>query len=638
MSTTMPCPNLESLRSFLLGTLPTDQAASVQVHIPACAACSAKLDGVHVEDSLVREAGVPPAEPALAQEAAQAAQEMMPRLKALPQGVARDLATTVDSPQLDPGVSTVDDLPLAPALSPDEIGRLGPYRILAEIGRGGMGVVFKAEDAALRPVALKVMNSDRAIESEARQRFKNEAQAAAKLTHDHIVPIYHVGEEQNVPFFVMPLLEGESLGARLRRAGRLPLAEALRIGWETAEGLAAAHRVGIIHRDIKPDNLFLEAGSDRVKILDFGLARQTDRRPELTQPGDFLGTPAYASPEQVRGDTPVDSSSDLFSLGCVLYAMATGERPFQGQTRDQVRQAVLQDSPRPPRDLNPGLPAAFSDLVMRLLDKDAKARPTSQAVVEALRRLESRRSARLWWVGVAAAVLLVGIAAVMAGARLHPGKPADTGTPGTEAGQNGPAAPLRALLDVRVWKDKQALPLRLHQLGALPVKAGQFMRVEVELDRPAYLYVIYLDSRGKPTPLYPWRSDDWQDRPAEESRRQRLWLPDAGQGAPLSAGPSGIESYILLARDEPLPADVDLSKLFAGLAPQQGLADLPMAAWFRDGQLVRDEADRGPIRLGQAEVVNDPLGWAQAAQEQLWQRLQPHFQQVRAACFSFRGE
>jgi hypothetical protein len=638
MSTMMPCPNLESLRSFLLGTLPTDQAASVEVHIHACAACSAKLDGVHAEDSLVREAGVPLAEPALAQAAAAVAQEMMPRLKALPQGAPRDLATTVDSPQLAPGESTVDDLPLAPAQSADEIGRLGPYRILAELGRGGMGVVFKAEDAALRPVALKVMKPDRAAGAVALQRFKNEALAAAKLTHDHIVPIYYVGEERGIPFFVMPLLEGESLGSRLRRAGRLPLAEVLRIGRETAEGLAAAHRVGIIHRDIKPDNLFLEAGSGRVKILDFGLARQTDRRLELTQPGDFLGTPAYASPEQVRGDTAVDSSSDLFSLGCVLYAMATGERPFQGQTHAQVRQAVLQDSPRPPRDLNRGLPAAFSELVMRLLDKDSKARPSAQAAVEALRRLESRRSARLWWVGAAAAVLLVGIAAVIAAARLHPGKPADIGTSGTDAGQNGPLAPLRADINVRVWKDKQSPSLRLHQLGALPVKAGQLMRIEVELNRPAYLYLVYLDSRGQTTPLYPWRRDNWQDRPSDEKPRPQLWVPDGDRAAPLDPGPSGIESYILLARDEPLPADVDLPKLFAGLAPQQGLADLPMAAWFRDGQLAHDEADRGPIRLGQAEAVNDPLGWAQAAQEQLWQRLRPHFQQVRAACFSFRGE
>ena len=225
---------------------------------------------------------------------------------------------------------------LAPAEGPGEIGRLGPYRVMGPIGAGGMGIVFRAEDPLLRrQVALKVMKRSLSAGAEARRRFLREAQAVAALDHDHVVAIYQAGEDRGILFLAMPLLQGETLSSRLRREGKLPLAEALRVAREVAEGLDVAHRRGLVHRDIKPANLWLEGGRGRVKILDFGLSRSLEPEADRSQSGQIAGTPHYMSPEQASGG-PVTPLCDLFSLGCVLYQMTTGRLPFDGPdaTRD----------------------------------------------------------------------------------------------------------------------------------------------------------------------------------------------------------------------------------------------------------------------------------------------------------------
>jgi WD40 repeat protein len=283
---------------------------------------------------------------------------------------------------------------LGPALAPDEIGRLGPYRVLQVLGAGGMGVVYKAEDPQLqRLVALKAMLPALAASASARQRFLREARAAAAIKHDHIVAIYQVGEDRGVPFLAMEFLEGEALDARLKREPPLSLGEMLRIGRQTALGLAAAHARGLVHRDIKPANLWLDsAAGGRVKILDFGLARGGGEQSQLTQQGALVGTPAYMAPEQAQGDK-VDARGDLFSLGCVLYRLVTGELPFKGPDAVGTIVAVVTEEPRPPREITPETPADLSDLVMRLLAKKPEDRPTSaQAVVEALAAIDSERT------------------------------------------------------------------------------------------------------------------------------------------------------------------------------------------------------------------------------------------------------
>jgi hypothetical protein len=278
---------------------------------------------------------------------------------------------------------------LAPPREPGELGWLGPYRVLEVLGAGGMGVVFRAEDSQLhREIALKTLRPELALTPANLARFLREARATAALQHDHIVPIYHVGEERGVPFLAMPLLRGKTLHDRLAGGPGVALSEILRIGREAAEGLVAAHEHGLVHRDIKPRNMWLEAPNGRVKLLDFGLVRSAGDEPGVTATGMILGTPAYMSPEQAGG-RPVDHRSDLFSLGCVLYRLATSQPPFQGSDPISTLVAVASAHPSPPEEVDPSVPRELSLLIMKLLEKDPNDRPPSaRAVVKMLASIE----------------------------------------------------------------------------------------------------------------------------------------------------------------------------------------------------------------------------------------------------------
>jgi tetratricopeptide (TPR) repeat protein len=299
----------------------------------------------------------------------------------------------------------------APPQGADEIGRVGIYRVLHLLGTGGMGAVFAAEDTNLRrKVALKVMKLDLVDDEQARKRFLREARAMAAVQHDRIIAVYGVGMVNGLPYLAMPLLTGESLEARLTAKRRLPLAEAIRIARETAEGLAAAHKSGLVHRDVKPANLWLEGDARRVKILDFGLARRVEGS-RVTHSGAVLGTPAFMSPEQARGE-PVDHRSDLFSLGSVLYRLATGQLPFGGATAYEMMAAVTDDEPLPPRQVNRQVPVALERLILKLLDKDPAKRPASAA--ETARELEALEQHRApgsprGWGGAVILLLLLGV-------------------------------------------------------------------------------------------------------------------------------------------------------------------------------------------------------------------------------------
>src|SRR5258708_3892809 len=227
--------------------------------------------------------------------------------------------------------------------------RLGPYEILAPLGAGGMGEVYRARDPRLnREVAIKVLPERLAGDPQALARFESEAKAVAALSHPNILAIHDFGSDQGVSYAVTELLEGETLRSQLGRAA-LPWRKAVEIGIAIADGLAAAHAKGIIHRDLKPENLFLTSDG-RVKILDFGLARWAPSSPSgpeaptLTQEGVVLGTAGYMSPEQVRG-TAADARSDIFSLGCVLYEMVAGRRAFSRETTAQTVAAILEGQP-----------------------------------------------------------------------------------------------------------------------------------------------------------------------------------------------------------------------------------------------------------------------------------------------------
>jgi serine/threonine protein kinase/WD40 repeat protein len=420
MSDKIPCPQADDLYRFVLGQMTDAEAEHLERHLSWCNSCVTMVQGLEASDALVEavQAGVrgPPDIEIGADES------LIARLCGLRQSAAGSPAEdTSEEIEISPaavetptpgGAGPVGDNTqvtydfLAPAQGPGEIGRLGPYRVVKVLGAGGMGVVFLSEDPSLkRPVALKVIRPALAARPITRQRFQQEAQAAAAVKHDHIATIYYVGEDRGVPFLAMEYLEGETLEDRLRRDGELPIAEAVRVGREIAEGLAAAHERGLIHRDVKPGNIWLEAPRVRVKLLDFGLAQlpeadaalgQSDMPPgivappveaksqvhaRLTPSDMILGTPGYMAPELARRGAAVDARCDLFSLGCVLYRMTTGEEPFRGTTAMDTLVAVVHDNPKPPRELNPDVPPALSHLVMRLLAKDPAMRPPSAATL-----------------------------------------------------------------------------------------------------------------------------------------------------------------------------------------------------------------------------------------------------------------
>ncbi len=288
---------------------------------------------------------------------------------------------------VDPQSGNSDEAPaldfLDPPQGPGSLGWLGHYQVKEVVGSGGMGVVLRAFDTKLhRVVAIKVMAPELAASATARRRFSREAQAAAAVCHEHVVTIHAVDEDHRPPYLVMQFVQGVSLQEKLDREGVPGLLEILRVGLQTAEGLAAAHKQGLVHRDIKPANILLENGVERVKITDFGLARAADDA-SLTQSGVIAGTPQYMSPEQADG-AAVDQRSDLFSLGSVLYATCTGRAPFQASNSRAVLKRVVEDHPRPIREINPEIPDWLCALITRLQSKDPALRPRFASEVAAI--------------------------------------------------------------------------------------------------------------------------------------------------------------------------------------------------------------------------------------------------------------
>ena len=288
-----------------------------------------------------------------------------------------------------------------------EVGqRFGPYEILGRLGRGGMGLVFRAWDDRLhREVALKLLHEDYKMPG-MRERFLLEARAASALNHPNICTIFDIGEQSGNPYLVMELLQGETLRDRITR-GALPPEEIVRYGQEIAEALSAAHAKGIVHRDIKPANIFLVGmgnGRSQAKVLDFGLAKiglsagggWGSRTLDLTLTGSTVGTLAYMSPEQGRGES-LDGRSDLFSLGIVMYEMATRQAPFKGTTSAQMFVQLFNHNPEPVRNWNEAVPRDLEKVIQKLLVKDRRERfQTAKEVQEALGRIAVKRSRGGW--------------------------------------------------------------------------------------------------------------------------------------------------------------------------------------------------------------------------------------------------
>ncbi len=348
-----PC-NPDALRLLLADRLPPARVGELEDHLQRCPGCRRALDEMVGGDSWWS-------------------------------AVRQNLSGTVDPEGYFGDTHPADDHLdfLAPTDDPSSLGRIGGYEVKGILGRGGNGVVVKAFDAGLnRFVAVKVIASVLSGSGAARKRFLREAQAAAAVVHEHVIAVYATGEANGLPYLVMEYVMGRSLQDRLDKQGPLGLKEILRIGHQTAAGLAAAHAQGLVHRDIKPANILLENGVERVKITDFGLARAvTDAC--LTQSGVITGTPHYMAPEQARGDA-VDHRCDLFSLGSTLYAMCTGHPPFRADSPLAVLRRVTDDTPRPIREVNPDIPGWLDAIIAKLLAKNPDDRFQSASEVALL--------------------------------------------------------------------------------------------------------------------------------------------------------------------------------------------------------------------------------------------------------------
>jgi serine/threonine protein kinase len=364
------CCSEHEFHAYLNDTLAIARVAEIEAHLSDCESCQCSLENAvsDAEDwkkteSLLRSDG-------LDLEVLSLASSGTRTIAPISQGDA-DLLSREIRGWLDP----TDD--------PKMLGRFAGYEIIGVIGHGGMGIVLKGFESSLnRYVAIKVLAPRLATNGTARMRFAREARAAAAVLHENVIAIHRVDEWHGLPFLVMPYVAGVSLQKRIDEDGPLSIESTLRIGLQVATGLMAAHEQGLVHRDIKPANLLLDQGVDRVTITDFGLARAADDA-SMTRSGVIAGTPQYMSPEQTDGGN-VDARSDLFSLGSVLYAMASGRPPFRGDGSFEVLKRVSSEKAKSLREIDSAIPVWFENLVITLHEKSAKNRPQSAVEVQKL--------------------------------------------------------------------------------------------------------------------------------------------------------------------------------------------------------------------------------------------------------------
>ncbi len=549
------------------------------------------------------------------------------------------------------------------------------YEILAELGRGGMGVVYRAHEVALkRTVALKMVLAGGSTRADYRARFDREAEAAARLLHPHVVQIFARGEHAGRPYFVLEFVDGPSL-ARLLRGQPQPGPDAARLLLLLARAVHAAHQKGIIHRDLKPANVLLAPPADEPalnsvygcpKIADFGVARLEQDGDRCTATGLVLGTPAYMAPEQATGKTDaIGPATDVYALGVILYELLTGRPPFKGETVLETLEQVRSHPPEPPSRMRPDVPAGLEAICLKCLQKEPGDRyPSAAGLADDLRRFlegeaadgaiprpartqldtpparpgnpASARTGR-WRLGLTAAATLV---VLLAGLLVALGSHSRSAAP---PAATAPAPEVLPALDgelaVRVYAPRRGKRgPRVEDPGVLPVRPGEQVRVEVHLNRPAYVYLLLLDSQGRAMPLYPWNAD-------------RLTVQDPNAAAPLLAPSSavqspatpglgwrmdrheGLETVLVLARETPLPPEVHLGRLLGTLPPTRLRAPDEVAVL---------RFDRG------AETASSPLALnrgideeAQAIDQPLLERMstvRDQFAMIRAVRFAHAGD
>ena len=369
------CPT-GRLPSLITDELSPEESSRILAHLEECSACQCELETLTADATWWTRA---------TRSLSGVAVDAFGRLPEPSQSFCSvEALLEVDLPSASPVLSSqVISALLDPPAHPEMLGRIDEFDIEEKIGQGGMGVVFRGFDRSLnRPVAVKVMAPHLGANEIARRRFAREARAAAAVVHPHVVPIYRVDSSAQRPYIVMALVDGRSLQDYVSNNGPLDAKDVVRVAIQIADGLAAAHRQGLIHRDIKPANILMEKDVRRIMITDFGLARAVDDV-SMTQSGCLAGTPHYMSPEQVTG-VDLDHRSDLFSLGSVMYFIATGREPFRAEAAFALINKITRDVARPPRSINSDIPETLDRIIGRLLEKNPSERIQSAGQLQKL--------------------------------------------------------------------------------------------------------------------------------------------------------------------------------------------------------------------------------------------------------------
>jgi serine/threonine protein kinase len=471
MTSARACPDIRDWQRLLAGLVSEEEAGPLERHLEGCVACQRLVRDLPDADSLAAALHGCAAGPGFDAEVVAAADRLLERVR----GGQAPPGETVDTRgRVRPGF-------LGPPQGPDELGRLGPYRVLQELSQGGMGVVYKAHHLALdRLVALKMIRDPAYAGGQAWRRFQDEARTVARLNHPNVVQIYDVGEHDGLPYFAMEYCPGGSLDAKL---GRTPLSavEAAGLTEVLARAVHAAHSKGVLHRDLKPANVLL-AEDGTPKVTDFGLAKRLNE-PGSTATGVILGTPSYMAPEQAAGRKDLGPAVDVWALGAILYELLTGRPPFKAATVPETIVQVLQDEPAAPSRLNRGVPATLEAICLKCLAKDpARRYPSALALAGALQRFRkgqpiSNGHGTGWpWRFLGAVAGLLVAALVLVGLWLALRPPA-----------NGP--PFKGDITVLLTSEQDGkfnLPLRDPE--ALPARDGYQFRVEAQVAPAAYLH------------------------------------------------------------------------------------------------------------------------------------------------------
>jgi hypothetical protein len=430
-------------------------------------------------------------------------------------------------------VELEEGLQLAPPREAPYLASLGRFHVASLLGRGGMGFVLEGFDPVLRrPVALKVLKPKRAEDALLRDILLEEARAAAELQHPHIVVVHDVCFDQEPPFLVMELVRGRSLASLIDAEKRLPAGRAARVSIEVLSALRYAHDRGLVHRDVKPSNVMLDARIDLAKLTDFGLARRFVGSLADAESESIVGTPSYMSPEQASGSSRCDGRSDLFAMGVVLFQMLTGHLPFTGKTKRDILQAICHGRPADPHQFLATIPAALAQVIERALQKQPEQRyPTAAAFIEDLQgfldnsRQSTESSAETWTMGAPSQDTQAVLRALL------------------EVTQ--PKAPFRA----RVWIDRQTLR---HTRDILTVardsrdccRIGEQFTLTVQASTDCFVTLIDVGTSGKVVCLL-------QNLPLQANAPVALSGPDE-QREWLVGGPVGVEQIKALFTQRPL--------------------------------------------------------------------------------------